>query len=182
MTTWGLHHTCHPSVAWRQPSTFPYTCRNYASGVGCTVQCACGCVYQVCRVLCPTCGHCGRVYQKNSSDKPSGAHSQTPSALHTHVTLCTHLHTFHTAKYALSLREGQGEPVHVLGTVTPTGSHAQASSTIRTPTAECMHASIACMLLYEDYVWVSLGNVMKALAKQSKHQWHHPRWRARHIA
>ncbi len=29
-----------------------------------------------------------------------------------------------------------------------------------------MHASIACLLLYEDYVWVSLGNVMKA--KQSK--------------
>ncbi len=32
--------------------------------------------------------------------------------------------------------------------------------------AECMHASIACLLLYEDYVWVSLGNAMKA--KQSK--------------
>jgi hypothetical protein len=31
---------------------------------------------------------------------------------------------------------------------------------------ECMHASIACLLLYEDYVWVSLGNAMKA--KQSK--------------
>jgi hypothetical protein len=33
-----------------------------------------------------------------------------------------------------------------------------------------MHASIACLLLYEDYVsvyvWVSLGNVMKA--KQGK--------------
>jgi hypothetical protein len=29
-----------------------------------------------------------------------------------------------------------------------------------------MHASIACLLLYEDYVWVSLGNAMKA--KQSK--------------
>jgi hypothetical protein len=28
-----------------------------------------------------------------------------------------------------------------------------------------MHASIACLLLYEDYVWVSLGNAMKA--KQS---------------
>jgi hypothetical protein len=28
------------------------------------------------------------------------------------------------------------------------------------------HASIACLLLYEDYVWVSLGNAMKA--KQSK--------------
>ena len=40
--------------------------------------------------------------------------------------------------------------------------------------AECMHASIACLLLYEDYVWVSLGNAMKAKAeaaanlKQSK--------------
>ncbi len=32
--------------------------------------------------------------------------------------------------------------------------------------AECMHASIACLLFYEDYVWVSLGNEMKA--KQSK--------------
>jgi hypothetical protein len=32
--------------------------------------------------------------------------------------------------------------------------------------AECMHASITCLLLYEDYVWVSLGNAMKA--KQSK--------------
>ena len=34
--------------------------------------------------------------------------------------------------------------------------------------AECMHASIACVLLYENYVWVSLasGNAMKA--KQSK--------------
>ena len=31
-----------------------------------------------------------------------------------------------------------------------------------------MHASIACLLLYEDYVWVSLGNAMKA--KQSKLQ------------
>jgi hypothetical protein len=29
-----------------------------------------------------------------------------------------------------------------------------------------MHASMACLLLYEDYVWVSLGNAMKA--KQSK--------------
>ena len=29
-----------------------------------------------------------------------------------------------------------------------------------------MHASIACLLLYEDYAWVSLGNAMKA--KQSK--------------
>jgi hypothetical protein len=29
-----------------------------------------------------------------------------------------------------------------------------------------MHASIACVLLYEDYVWISLGNAMKA--KQSK--------------
>jgi hypothetical protein len=29
-----------------------------------------------------------------------------------------------------------------------------------------MHASIACLLLYGDYVWVSLGNAMKA--KQSK--------------
>jgi hypothetical protein len=29
-----------------------------------------------------------------------------------------------------------------------------------------MHASIACVLLYEDYVWVSLVNAMKA--KQSK--------------
>jgi hypothetical protein len=29
-----------------------------------------------------------------------------------------------------------------------------------------MHALIACLLLYEDYVWVSLGNAMKA--KQSK--------------
>jgi hypothetical protein len=28
-----------------------------------------------------------------------------------------------------------------------------------------MHASIACLLLCEDYVWVSLGNAMKA--KQS---------------
>ena len=28
-----------------------------------------------------------------------------------------------------------------------------------------MHASIACLLLYEDYVWVSLGNAMKATAK-----------------
>ncbi len=28
-------------------------------------------------------------------------------------------------------------------------------------------ASIACLLLYEDYVWVSLGSAMKALAKQS---------------
>jgi hypothetical protein len=28
-----------------------------------------------------------------------------------------------------------------------------------------MHASIACLLLYEDYVWVSLENAMKA--KQS---------------
>ena len=34
--------------------------------------------------------------------------------------------------------------------------------------AECMHASIACLLLYEDYVWVSLGNAMKLEAKQSK--------------
>jgi hypothetical protein len=25
-----------------------------------------------------------------------------------------------------------------------------------------MHASIACLLLYEDQVWVSLGNAMKA--------------------
>jgi hypothetical protein len=33
--------------------------------------------------------------------------------------------------------------------------------------AECMHASIACLLLYEDYVWVSLGNAMKANLKQS---------------
>ena len=33
--------------------------------------------------------------------------------------------------------------------------------------AECMHASIACLLLYEDYVWVSLGNAMKA--KQSNY-------------
>jgi len=24
-----------------------------------------------------------------------------------------------------------------------------------------MHASIACLLLYEDYVWVSLGNAME---------------------
>jgi hypothetical protein len=34
--------------------------------------------------------------------------------------------------------------------------------------AECMHASIACLLLYEDYVcqWVSLRNAMKAKAKQ----------------
>jgi hypothetical protein len=32
-----------------------------------------------------------------------------------------------------------------------------------------MHASIACLLLYEDYVWVSLGNAMKAKqAKQAK--------------
>jgi hypothetical protein len=23
--------------------------------------------------------------------------------------------------------------------------------------AECMHASLACLMLYEDYVWVSLG-------------------------
>jgi hypothetical protein len=29
-----------------------------------------------------------------------------------------------------------------------------------------LHASIACLLLYEDFVWVSLGNAMKA--KQSK--------------
>jgi hypothetical protein len=29
-----------------------------------------------------------------------------------------------------------------------------------------MHASIACLLLYEDYVWVSLENAMKT--KQSK--------------
>jgi hypothetical protein len=28
-----------------------------------------------------------------------------------------------------------------------------------------MHALIACLLLYEDYVWVSLGNAMKAKAK-----------------
>jgi hypothetical protein len=25
-----------------------------------------------------------------------------------------------------------------------------------------MHASIACLFLYEDYVWVSLGKAMKA--------------------
>jgi hypothetical protein len=42
-----------------------------------------------------------------------------------------------------------------------------------------MHASIACLLLpvYEDYVWVSLGNAMKAKqskAKQSGHNhWQH---------
>jgi hypothetical protein len=30
-----------------------------------------------------------------------------------------------------------------------------------------MHASIACLLFYEDYVWVSIRNAMKA--KQSKH-------------
>jgi hypothetical protein len=35
--------------------------------------------------------------------------------------------------------------------------------------AECMHASIACLLFHEDYVWVSLGNAMKA--KQSKAKW-----------
>jgi hypothetical protein len=29
-----------------------------------------------------------------------------------------------------------------------------------------MHASIACLLLYEDYVWVSLGNAMESKAKQ----------------
>jgi hypothetical protein len=29
-----------------------------------------------------------------------------------------------------------------------------------------MHASTACLLLYEDYVWVSLGNAIKP--KQSK--------------
>ncbi len=34
----------------------------------------------------------------------------------------------------------------------------------------CMHASIACLLLYEDYVWASLANAMKA--KQRKN---HPR-------
>ncbi len=33
---------------------------------------------------------------------------------------------------------------------------------------ECMHASIACLLLYEDYVWVSLGNVMKAKRTKAK--------------
>ena len=31
-----------------------------------------------------------------------------------------------------------------------------------------MHASTACLLLYEDYVWVSLGNVMDSKA-QAKH-------------
>ena len=38
--------------------------------------------------------------------------------------------------------------------------------------AECMHAAIVRLLLYEDYVWVSLGNAMKAKqskAKQSKY-------------
>jgi hypothetical protein len=35
-----------------------------------------------------------------------------------------------------------------------------------------MHASIACLLLYEDYVWVSLGKTMKfdSKAKQSNFQ------------
>jgi hypothetical protein len=32
-----------------------------------------------------------------------------------------------------------------------------------------MHASIACLLLYEDYVWVSLGNAMKAKQSKAKH-------------
>ena len=31
-----------------------------------------------------------------------------------------------------------------------------------------MHASIACLLLYEDYVWVSLRKAMKAKQRQSK--------------
>jgi len=31
-----------------------------------------------------------------------------------------------------------------------------------------MHASIACLLLYEDYVWVSLGNAMKAKQSEAK--------------
>jgi hypothetical protein len=31
-----------------------------------------------------------------------------------------------------------------------------------------MHASIACLLLYEDHVWVSLGNEMKAKQSLSK--------------
>jgi hypothetical protein len=31
-----------------------------------------------------------------------------------------------------------------------------------------MHASIACLLLYEDYVWVSLGNAMKARQSKAK--------------
>jgi hypothetical protein len=37
--------------------------------------------------------------------------------------------------------------------------------------AECMHASIACVMLfklYEDYVWVLLGNVMKAKQMKAK--------------
>jgi hypothetical protein len=34
-----------------------------------------------------------------------------------------------------------------------------------------MHASIACLLLYEDYVWVSLGNAMKAKQSKAKHLW-----------
>ncbi len=35
--------------------------------------------------------------------------------------------------------------------------------------AECMHASIACLLLYEDYVWVSLGNAMKTQQSKAKY-------------
>jgi hypothetical protein len=31
-----------------------------------------------------------------------------------------------------------------------------------------MHASIACLLLYEAYVWVSLGNAMKAKQSEAK--------------
>ena len=38
--------------------------------------------------------------------------------------------------------------------------------------APSVHASIACLLLYEDYVWVSLGNVKKA--KQSIGAQHSP--------
>jgi hypothetical protein len=33
----------------------------------------------------------------------------------------------------------------------------------------CMHASTACLLLYEDDVWVSLGNTMKAMHSQIEH-------------
>jgi hypothetical protein len=51
-------------------------------------------------------------------------------------------------------------PTPRLGTLfTPYGTQPHESR-------NCMHASIACLLLYEDYVWVSLGNAMKA--KQSK--------------
>jgi hypothetical protein len=34
-----------------------------------------------------------------------------------------------------------------------------------------MHASIACLLLYEDYVWVSLGNAMKAKQSKGRYTW-----------